>query len=368
MTESFASLAAKKRRWNTRAMMNAHHLPAAFRIWLVLSVACFMCQAPCNFATPRQLPSRQVREKEGIAKSVKAERLNALTDLSEDGKKLLNRISDAGRNGDWLEVRRLFGGYAGAEVQIFNAVMHIALKCGQVQQGEHVYQKLCGLNIPKTSPTITAALKIYSRLGQDQAVRQIWAEAKQSMNIDEVMACARIEAAADQGDIETAARVLDELRSYAVEMDTLHVTSAIRACRNAEGCNHNAATFLYRLLLDSGLEPDIVTFTCVVGAYANAPLRSLLEARDDMVLRGIQPNKLFAETYLTSVLAIMKDEVTLAGTRTARQFAEYLISRPPARLKEARAALAGFKSAGVKLSQLSLCIDEALQILAVEQT
>eukprot|EP00439_Symbiodinium_sp_Y106_P085259 s97_g27.t6 len=203
--------------------------------WVALFVLAVVTnEAPSSFASARQT-LRQLREKGNLAKSVPAERLNGELDLSPSGRKLIRRIVEAGERGDWQQVRRIFAGYTGAEPQVFNAVMHIALNCTQNKEGAHVYERLCALNMTKTSPTITAALKIYSRLGHHETVRQIWSEAKQSMKIDEVMAAARIEAAAAHGDIETAAQVLDEMSSSAVEIDTLHVTSAIRACWEAKG-------------------------------------------------------------------------------------------------------------------------------------
>ena len=317
-----------------------------------------------TFATGRQAPSRSVREREGLARSVKAERLNNETYLSPYGKKLLNKIVQAGGRGDWQQVRKRFLKYTGLETPIFNAVMHIALNCTQVQEGAQVYEKLCRFNVTKTSPTISAALKIYSRLGQTQTVRKIWDEAKASMKIDELMAEARIEAAAAEGDVPTAAQLLDDMSGSGLEISTLHVTSAIRACWKAPGKRQAAAKCLYQLLLDRDLAPNIVTFTCLLGAHASAPLQDLLAVRQEMTAYGVKPNRVFAETYLTSVLAIIKEEVM--DLRTSQQFARYLHSRPAERLNEARDAVSEFRAADIELSGLSLCIDKALRFLAVE--
>ena len=304
-----------------------------------------MGEAPGNFAAGRQTPLREVRQQEGLAWSVKAERLNHEYDLSPDGKKLLSIISAAGERGDWEQVRQRFRRYAGTETPIFNAVMHISLNCTQVQQGACAYERLCNLKVQKTPPTITAALKIYARLGKTENVRKIWAEAKKTMKIDELMTAARIEAAAAEGDVETAAQVLDEMTHSSLEIDTLHVTAAIRACWEARGKRHNAAKWLYQLLPKFGLEPNIVTFTCLLGAYATAPLPEILAVRGEMHKHGVKPNKVFAETYLNSALAVVKEEAL--GLRTPREFAEYLRPRPPERLKAGRAALTDFRKTGV---------------------
>ena len=108
----------------------------------------------------------------------------------------------------------------------------------------------------------------FSGLKQPCAVREIWSEARKSLELDGPLAGARIAAAAVEGDIETAAQVLDEMNRSDVEIDVGHVTSAIRACWGAQGSNHNAAKYLFQLLLSLELEPDIATFTCLFGAYA----------------------------------------------------------------------------------------------------
>ena len=192
-------------------------------------------------------------------------------------------------------------------------------------------------------------------------MRQIWEEAKASISIDEVMTAARIEAAATEGDIITAAEVLDEMKSSLLEIDTLHITCAIRACWEAQGQSHHAAQFLYGLLLNRGLRPNIITLTCLMGAYASAPLKDILAVRSEMAAHGILPNKVFAETYLVSVLVLVKDEVI--NLRDVRQLAEYLRRRPAERLRAARAGIDGFKAEAVELSGLSLRVDNALQLL-----
>ena len=346
----------------------ASSLPVSI-FWVALFVLAVVTnQAPSSFASARQTPLRQLRERENLAKSTpaaqRAERLNGERDLSPLGGRMLRRIVEAGERGDWQQVRRIFAGYTGAETQVFNAVMHIALNCTQNVEGARVYEKLCAQNITKTQPTITAALKIYSRLGHHETVRQIWAEAKQSMKINEIMAAARIEAAAAHGDVETAAKVLDEMSSAALSIDTLHVTSAIRACWEAKGHGHNAATFLFQLLLDSGLEPNIVTFTCLAGAYKSAPLKELVRARAEMDSYDIQPDRVFAETYLASVL--MLDPDVSFTMRSTQQLAAYIRPRPPERLRAAREELATLKTTDIDLTGLSLRIDKALHMLCVD--
>ena len=47
-------------------------------------------------------------------------------------------------------------------------------------------------------------------------MREIWAEARRSCDLGELLAAARIDAAAAEGDIETAAGILDEMNRTGV--------------------------------------------------------------------------------------------------------------------------------------------------------
>ena len=131
--------------------------------------------------------------------------------------------------------------YCGTETPIFNAVMHVACRCRQYKAGVSIYKKLCSLNVTKTSPTFTAAIVIFSSLKQYSAVREIWSEARASLELDEFMAGARIAAAAAEADIEAAATVLDDMNRTGVDIHIGHMTSAIHACWGTQGSNHNAA-------------------------------------------------------------------------------------------------------------------------------
>ena len=281
--------------------------------------------------------------------------------LSREGRKLLTQISEAGHKNDWIKVKRLFASYSGTETQIFNAVMQIAIKCGQCTAGEAAYRKLCNLNVTKTRPTFTTALKLFAALGQQDSVLQVWAEARNAYALDGPLATARLDAAASTGDVEAAARILDEMQRSEVEINILHMTCAIRACWEADGCQHNAATYLFNHLLHLGLMPDMATFTALVGAYRAAPLDLVLKTHAKMKGMSIAPNRVFAEVYLTAILAMKKVEAV--NLRTVQQISNYLKDRPRERLEASRSALADVKSQGIVLSRLSQTLDESVENL-----
>ncbi|CAE7479011.1 PPR4 [Symbiodinium pilosum] len=140
-------------------------------------------------------------------------------------------------------------------------------------------------------------------------------------------------------------------------IDVGHITSAIRACWAAEGRRETAAKFLFQLGRSLGLTPNIATYTCLIGAYAQAGLCEVLAAYHEMRGLGIDPDSAFAETYLGTVLWPLPQDRQGAAVEAE------LVSRPPERLAAAREALADFKSVGVELTALSARIAKALRAL-----
>ncbi|CAE7339461.1 PPR4 [Symbiodinium natans] len=316
-------------------------------------------QQPCGFGVRRQgqSPLRLVREQAGIQQHVQVDTGKIL--LSKAGKLLLSKVTEAGARGDWQQIRRLFAGYGGSELPVFHAVLHHALNCGQLKEGAKVYDELCRKKVSKDAPTYSTAMKIFAELGQSDVVREIWDESRTACELDEFLAGARIVAAAREGDVKTAADVLDEMNRTGVPIDVGHVTTAIRACWEASGRNDNAAGFLFRLLDDLGLQPNIATYTCLVGAYKQASLRKVQAVVQQMKESSIQADMAFIETYLTTVLRKPKEEKWTLQELVATK----LRTRSPERLAAARGALAEFRAAGISLTTLSARIGRALDIL-----
>ena len=306
-------------------------------------------------AAPRQQSVSVIRERTGLGLRTKVGRGNM--SLSEEGRAVLREVSKAGDRGDWHQVRKLFATYKGREIQIFTAVMHIALKCRKYKDGSQVYEKVCNMNIEQTAPTYVAALKIFAKMQQPDRVKHIWAQAQKNVQTNVVLAAARIDAAAMEGDVEAAATVLDYMNKTGIPIDIGHINSAIRACWGSDGCSHNAAKYLFQLLLDLELQPDIVTFTCVIGALKTAPLEDALTIYTRMKNMDIEANEVFAEIYLVTVLR----KPQAAAWSMDDLLRTVLPAQPPERVAAASAALAEFKAAGVDLSTLSARIGLALK-------
>ena len=143
-----------------------------------------------------------------------------------------------------------------------------------------------------------------------------------------------------------------------VDIQIVQITSAIRACWAAKGQRWRAAEFLFQMASRLGLQPDIATFASLAGAYRFAPVEKVVEVYDMTRESGLNPNEVFAEIYLTSALALDKEET--GHMRTVSALTSHLDGGAQARLKAARTALNSFKAAGVKLSALCQKLDSAL--------
>ncbi|CAE7819236.1 FCA [Symbiodinium sp. CCMP2592] len=292
----------------------------------------------------RQQNLKLLREREGMALTSK----HKFVPLSPRGARAVSQISEAGERGDWHQARHVYSAYSGAEIPVFSAAMHAAIRCDQYKQGALIYSKLCSLNINRTAPAFTSALTIHSKLGNKDAVREIWTDAMRECDLDAALAAARISAAAAEGDVQTAATVLDQMNVRGVAIDVGHLSAAIRACWEAEGSHHNAAKYLFNLHKELHLQPNVITFACLIGAYMTAPLEEVLVAYTEMKELGILPNTVFAESYLVTVLRKPKK-----APWDEDEMLDALHTRSPERIAAARQAIDDFKAEGVSLSTLS---------------
>ncbi|OLQ10947.1 hypothetical protein AK812_SmicGene5259 [Symbiodinium microadriaticum] len=149
---------------------------------------------------------------------------------------------------------------------------------------------------------------LHTTVGQKHAVREIWTDAMNTCELDAGLAAARISAAAAEGDIETAAVVLDQMNNTGIAIDALD------------------------------LKPNVVTFACLVGAYTTAELEDILAVYNEMQELRILPNKIFAETYLVTVLQKPKQE-----RWTEQKAVVEIRKRSPERIAAASQAIADFQ-------------------------
>ena len=235
--------------------------------------------------------------------------------------------------------------------------MQAAFKCGRYAKAAEMHDRLRWSSANQTSPVpFTMGIKIFGKLEQQEKVEKLWAEAKQHGLVDEFVAGTFIDAAADAGNLYKAVEGLEYMLQHGHEVDATRFCSVINACKNSKEPNrHKAALYLFQQMLDRGLRPDVVTFSALVGAYQEAPLKTILGARRKMRELGVTPNIVFAEVYISAVLGRLEGD--------AKQVARMLRSVTEDRHQAARTALQDFRACGVPLTRLCQHVEQALRRL-----
>ena len=310
------------------------------------------------FAQPRQESLRAVRERSGQAIQASANRMGNFT-LSVPEKKLVSVISSASRERNWIGAKSAFAKYTGDAPPVYAAVLHAAFRCRKYKEGALIYEKCQQRCKDLDPPVYTQALRIFGKLGEQAKVRDVWNEALEKCDLSIVLASSRIAAAADSGDVETAAEVLDLMEKKSIPIDVQHMSSAIRACWGWGHKSHKAATYFYELCPRLGLKPNLIVFTCLIGAYDSAPLDLITSTYQTMRKLEIAADSAFAETYLISVFSKPQD-LYLQNWKSAMR---WLSDKPVDRLQAAQAALVDFENDGVELTSLATTVKEALKRL-----
>ena len=199
-------------------------------------------------------------------------------------------------------------------------------------------------------------IKAFGKLRNSARVQEIWAQTERRGLVNKIIAGARIDAAAELGNFTDAASLLDYMVAANLSVELPVWTSAINACKNAQPPNHVAARNFFEELLTRKLQPNVVTFASLVAAHKDAPLKTVQEIRTNMTLFRVKPNSIFAEVYLGAVCS-----GRLQNIWKVEDVAERLRGLSPRRLEAAQGALAEFKAANLKLSQLCRFLDEHLQ-------
>ena len=335
-------------------MANATAQRRILRVFGILWLgAILLSGSPC-FGRPRQPPLEVLRERTGHAVRSSARVMNDFA-LDREEAIMLSKIAQASQQRDWPAAYSAFNMYGGSGAPIYSAAMHAAFRCREYMLGAQIWEKYQANCKIVDLPGFTSAIRIFGKLGETTRVQEIWDDAMKAHELNEVVAGARIAAAADAGDVEAAAETLDKMASSNVSINKLHINSAIRACWGWGHRQHKAAKYFFDLLEHFQIRPNVVLFTSLVGAYGESSLRELLSVYQQMKALGVEPDPVFAEIYLFSVLKKNRAENV---RRTLQQ-------NPVERLQAARDALNDFKKAGVRLGRACAKVDRELAVMNI---
>ena len=310
---------------------------------------------PRGFARTKQQPLSEQREQTGLAIRKRVRGSNFV--ISKEEKELVSKISSAGEKRNWAAVRSIFTGYVGCATPVYGAALHAAFRCREYKQGAKIFEQCRTTCKQFDEPFFVMSLRIFAKLQDRLRVQQIWEDALQTCELSDILGSARIAAAADAGDVEMAADTLDRMNSTNVSIKVHHINSAMRACWGWGEKRHKAAKYLFDLLPRFQLSPTVVSFTSLIGAYNAASLQPILSAYNEMKSLLIEPDAVFAETYIFSVLK--------ADHIDRGRFKTHLREQPIERLEAARDALEDFKKAGLRLPEACIAVDRELTRLGI---
>ena len=238
-----------------------------------------------------QLSAREFREAEGSALNnpVAAFDVVLMEGLTRQEKQLMTQLKDASKSQNWQKVKSLWSRYSGSAFPVACAAMQAAVNCGQYKEAAKVHRKLWARSPrPNSSIPYTLGIKIFSKLGQNDAVQSIWAEAQHRDLVDDFVAGSQIDAAAVFGNVTGAAEALDYMIRHNFPVGADRFNSAINACKNSnESLRHNASMYLFQEMISRGLQPNQVTFGSLLGAHIGAPLPRVLKVLQLQKQHGI---------------------------------------------------------------------------------
>ena len=321
-----------------------------------------------RFNATRKQPSstsKKIREKEGTAVQRRVRDDGFFYEMSKAEKMLLHEIARASKERDWPTVQPLIDSYAGSAEPIWAATINAALRCSKYREGALIFER-CRKNVKiKHEPLFNAAVKVLAKCEEWAQVREVWQEALNATKFGPMMAAARLAAAADEGDLETAAAVLDLMEANDVAIEVHHVTTAIRACWGYGKSQHKAAKYFWDLLARFDLEPDLIAFASLVGSYYTAPLELVMSAYDDMKRRKIKANHIFAENYVAALLQKRPED---DWPHASRPLVPILADLSSERLEAADKVLDDFDAAEVRFTFFMQNIKRALKMVKAERS
>eukprot|EP00930_Biecheleria_cincta_P080279 TRINITY_DN6844_c0_g1_i4.p1 TRINITY_DN6844_c0_g1~~TRINITY_DN6844_c0_g1_i4.p1 ORF type:complete len:340 (-),score=56.73 TRINITY_DN6844_c0_g1_i4:315-1334(-) len=311
------------------------------------------------FSPPlRQQPLSTLRDRQGNGLHISA---RGLDHIATQDKVIIGKICHAERTRNWQEVERLISEYGGLAAPVYNAALTAAFRCAKYQAGTKLFLKMIELGITNTEPTYTMGMKLFAKEHRWDMVHKLWGEVQKS-GVLAVPSCgARIDAAAEEGDIEGAVKILDMMYDENLEVGVSNFNSAIKACQNADKPSYVAAEFLFDKMTHAKLRPSIITFSTLMGAYSQAPLGKLQGARAQMATWGIQPDKVFLEKYVHSVFQNEKN----TDLRSACKLAGFLTSINRDRLVDAATVIDEARANGVRLSEFVKHVSKLMKQMGI---
>eukprot|EP00930_Biecheleria_cincta_P096482 TRINITY_DN88318_c0_g1_i1.p1 TRINITY_DN88318_c0_g1~~TRINITY_DN88318_c0_g1_i1.p1 ORF type:complete len:371 (+),score=55.31 TRINITY_DN88318_c0_g1_i1:113-1225(+) len=249
----------------------------------------------------RQKPLHQVRDDRGTGSHLTSDLESMKEEICPEEIQLISHLKDAGNAEDWSLVTRLFSKYTGRSPAVHNSALTAAYRCQQYEAGKQILLRMSAKQVNKTLPTYNVGIKLFAKMGDLDMVQNLWEDALQKHVIGDALFGAKIDAAAEQGNITAAVEVLDFMYRKELSPDAPQFNSAMNAIRKSDKPSYSVAVFLLEKMVEADLQPDVITFTNAIGAHRNAPLGKLQALRAELKRCDIQADEALVENYLASL-------------------------------------------------------------------
>ena len=106
--------------------------------------ACLAWSHQAFSSSSRPTTSSVYREHTGrsLSKPVPNDQPEFGAEPSRSEKVLIRRLSEAGKRGHWMDVKKLFSNYSGYSAPVYNAATQAAYPCGKYKEGGKIFQSL----------------------------------------------------------------------------------------------------------------------------------------------------------------------------------------------------------------------------------
>ena len=330
--------------------------------------------SPLLFAHTGQEPLNSFRERKGFALRAPASSWVSQTEvLTEEERSLAVMLARTRKKG-WAKANRAIQEYTGCAGVVFNAAMKAAHACGEYREGVSIYERMCRMQAARCTISYSMAMKLYGRLKLIRKVEEAFDEAEAAGVINEISISARIEAAAPEGDWNTAAGMLDYAQQRNLSMDNTHFNSVLAACANSKQNRsdiYKAANQVVVCMIDYNLQPDIITFTNLVRAHHPSESVGAIRRLWQQILRadvvkgpGCKASKLldvsdevFTENLLTTAVQLPKNRFY----KSELMVAEALDTTSSDRLRLARIIASELQAKGAPMTLLGKRIAGAIR-------
>lgn len=204
-------------------------------------------------------------------------------------------------------------------------------------------------------------MRLYGKLHEMDEVEKLWSELLELECMNQILAQARINAAADNGDVDSIKEALKYMQQTRVQVNELHLSSAIHACANSNDENRALhANNFFDEMLEQRLNPNIVTYSSLVRSLTGSPRKGFLDLLDNMKDHGVKANGVFAESFM---FAFLQPSGRPRNHGKHKDVLSDIRKLPTDDLKTAKAVLDWFKASGIPLTRFCTVLCDELKSL-----